>query len=281
MLEHFWALFTRVVWQLGLSLMASQCMFYLLFKYILPKGPWSDDPGFSAHQVVCIPIMFFLTYNGIQEWFSKEDHGYTAVDRILGPHPEPDLSLIVMVIMLFWDIPTGLLTPSLREPAMVAHHVAMFLTATLALGVFSGGHPLLGYYAAYYFGVIEISSVPLILVDLFHPKRKAWFKYLKNNAPPALHTFNEINRVCFAVLFLLVRAISFPYVSFVSVIPDIVQVASLPLEERRGVSAVPLYAMAILNLFFSCLQFYWGTLVLRQAIKALMPSKKKNKPKSE
>ena len=153
----------------------------------------------------------------------------------------------------------------------------MFLTATLALGVWSGGHALLGYYAAYYFGVIEVSSIPLIFVDLFHPKRRAWYQYLKN-APPTLHSINEFNRVCFALLFLLVRAISFPYVSFVSVIPDIVKVAALPLEERRQVSVVPLYAMATLNLFFSCLQFYWGTLVLRQVVKALnKPSKKTKK----
>jgi len=276
MLDFFWSLFTPFVWQLGLSLMATQCILYVLFARILPKGPWSDDPGFSAHQVLCIPIMGFLTYNGLREWFSKEDHGLTPVDRILGPHPEPDLSLIVMIVMLYWDIPTGLVVKSLREPAMVAHHVAMFLTATLALGVWSGGHPLLGYYAAYYFGVIEVSSIPLIFVDLFHPKRRAWFEYLKN-APPSLHSLNEFNRVCFAVLFLLVRALSFPYVSFCSVIPDIVKVAALPLEERRGVSAVPLYSMAALNLFFSCLQFYWGTLVLRQVMKAIMPSKKKSK----
>ena len=275
MLKDFWPLFTPFVWQLGLSVMGAQCVLFFLLAYILPKGPWSEDPGFSAHQLVCIPVMAFLTYHGFREWFSKQDHGYAPVDRILGPHPEPDLSLIVMTIMLFWDIPTGLLTPSLREPAMVAHHVAMFLTATLALGAWSGGHPLLGYYAAYYFGVIEVSSIPLILVDLFHPKRRAWFQYLNTAAPKIVHSFNELNRVCFAVLFLLVRAISFPYVSFAYVIPDIVKVAALPLEERRGVSTVPLYVMATLNLFFSCLQFYWGTLVLRQVLKALKPSTKK------
>lgn len=275
MLDHFWPLLTPSVWQLGLSLMAAQCLLYIFFKSILPQGPWSEDPGFSSHQIVTIPIMWYLTYNGFCEWFSKADHGYAPVDRILGPHPEPDLSLIVMVVMLFWDIPTGLCVTSLREPAMLLHHIAMFLTATLALGVWSGGHPLLGYYAAYYFGVIEISSVPLIFVDLFHPKRRAWFHYLKNSAPKSLHSFNEMNRVLFAILFLLVRAISFPYVSFCSVIPDILHVAALPLEERRNVSVVPLYSMAALNLFFSCLQFYWGTLVLRQVIKTLMPKKKK------
>lgn len=277
MWNYFCELFSPFVWQLGLSLVVAQCSLYIFFKIGLPQGPWSDDPGFSAHQAVCIPIMAFLTYQGFREWFSKQNHGYTPVDRILGPHPEPDLSLIVMTVMLFWDIPTGLCVKSLREPAMMAHHVAMLLTATLALGVFSGGHPLLGYYAAYYFGVIEVSSIPLIFVDLFHPKHRSWHAFLNNSAPKVLHSINEMNRVMFAILFLLVRAISFPYVSFVSVIPDIWRVAALPLEERKGVSVIPLYGMATLNLFFSCLQFYWGTLVLRQVMKAAVPSKKKKK----
>lgn len=277
MLDDFRSLFTPIVWQLGFSLMAAQCILSFLFAKVFPKGPWSDDPGFSAHQVICIPVMAYLTYQGFREWFSKESHGYTPVDRILGPHPEPDLSLLVMIAMLFWDIPTGLFVKSLREPAMVAHHVAMFLTATLALGAWSDGHALLGYYAAYYFGVIELSSIPLIFVDLFHPKRKTWFQYLKNNAPPFLHSMNEINRVCFALAFLIIRALSFPYVSFVSVIPDILHVAALSPNDRREVSVVPLYAMAILNLFFSCLQFYWGTLVLRQVIKAVSKPKKTKK----
>lgn len=275
-LQDFFALFTPFVWKLGLSVMAAQCILYLLFARILPKGAWSEDPGFTAHQAISLPFMLFLTYNGFREWYSKEDHGYTAVDRILGPHPEPDVALIVMPYMLFWDIPTGLLVKSLRETAKIAHHVAMFFTAILAMGAFSGGHAILGYYAAYYFGVIELSSIPLVFVDLFHPKQKAWFALLQEKA--SLQSFNEFNRVSFAVLFLLVRAISFPYVSFVSVIPDIIEVTSLPIEERRGVLAAPLYAMATLNLFFSCLQFYWGTLVLRQVIKKLKPSKK---PKNE
>jgi hypothetical protein len=218
--------------------------------------------------------MAFLTYYGMREWYSKEDHGSTPLDRILGPHPTPDLSELVMAMMFFWDIPTGFFVKSLRNPAMVAHHIAMFATATLALGAWSDGHPLLGYYAAYYFGAIEVSSIPLILVDLFHPKHKAWYDYYRNG-PTWLKRFNEANRVCFAILFLGARAISFPYVSFTFVIPDLWHVASLPVEQRI-VSVYSLYGMGILNSFFSVLQLYWGSLVLRQVVKTLTSSKKKS-----
>ena len=38
--------------------------------------------------------------------------------------------------LLFWDIPTGLLVASLREPVMVAHHIGMaFMSAAGVLGM--------------------------------------------------------------------------------------------------------------------------------------------------
>lgn len=273
MLDHLWECFTPSACHFGLTCMAAQCLLYVIFAKLSPPGPWKEDPGFTAHQVVTVPIMAYITYYGMTEWLSKEEHGVTALDRILGPHPQPDLSEIAMSMMIFWDIPTGLLTKSLRQPAMMAHHIAMFATATLALGAWSDGHPLLGYYAAYYFGAIEVSSIPLIFVDLFHPKHKAWHDYFKQG-PGWLKMFNEANRVCFAIVFVLTRAISFPYVSLTMVIPDLYKVISLS-QEERVVSVLPLYAMGILNTFFSLLQLYWGSLVMRQIIKVLFPSKKK------
>tara|TARA_B100000795_G_scaffold252792_1_gene222572 strand:+ start:69 stop:278 length:210 start_codon:yes stop_codon:yes gene_type:complete len=53
---------------------------------------------------------------------------------------------------LLWDIPTGLLVKSLREPLMVAHHVGMALTAALGL------YPLYSYYALFFYGEMAISN---------------------------------------------------------------------------------------------------------------------------
>ena len=46
--------------------------------------------------------------------------------------------------LLFWDIPTGLLVASLREPVMVAHHIGMaFMSAAGVLGIYTYyGKPL-------------------------------------------------------------------------------------------------------------------------------------------
>jgi hypothetical protein len=67
--------------------------------------------------------------------------------------------------MFFWDIPVSATTKELRQPAMLLHHVLMFFTAAVALGFLSGGRPLLAYYAPFFFGAVELSSLPVRLID--------------------------------------------------------------------------------------------------------------------
>ena len=183
--------------------------------------------------------------------------------------------------MLFWDIPTGLLTPALFDLPMVFHHLGMCVTSAIAMGALSGAkqQPVLGYYAPFFFGMIELSSIPLIIVDLFHPKHKAWHAYLTSeNAPKWLAPLNEVSRIIFAVFFFIMRTLWFPYVTFTGVLPDVRAVAALHPEERDNVSLAPLYTMAALNIVFSCLQFYWGMLLMRQVLKLLQaPSAEKAK----
>ena len=66
------------------------------------------------------------------------------------------------------------------------------------------------YYTTFFLGVIEISSIPLVIVDVFHPKHfqdqlatSAFYDALNSNA-----------RILFAVAFLAVRAVYFPVVIF-------------------------------------------------------------------
>jgi len=157
----------------------------------------------------------------------------------------------------------------------------MFATAAVATGCLSPGQPLMAYYASFYFGAIELSSLPLLVVDLFHPKHKDWQSWLTGDAAPKwLAPANEAARVCFAVLFLLVRTMWFPFVSFAGVLWDVIQIQEeqADIRTRQGEAGteaklVPqdvmfgLYVMAGLNIFFSCLQMYWGSLIVKQIAK--------------
>merc|ERR1719217_1399419 len=90
------------------------------------------------------------------------------------------------------------------------HHVAMCVTAFLALS------PLGLFYATFFAGLAEVSSVPLVFVDLFHPKHFA--DLLKFS--PRLDSFNMGCRVCFALLFMIFRAVWWPLVMLLYILPD-------------------------------------------------------------
>lgn len=273
LLTDLQATFTPFAVQIGLACFTSQCTIVVLLKILdrIPytAGPWSRRAGFTAHQIVTFPVLAYLTAQGLQLWLYETPATTTATDRMLGNNAHGHLSEFVLGMMAFWDIPTSLLTRELRNPAMLLHHVVMFFTAATALGFLSKGRPLMAYYAPFYFGAIELSSLPLLVVDLFHPKHKDWQAWLTApTAPKWLSGVNEVARVAFAVLFLLVRVCWFPYVSVLGVLRDVTQV--------NGGSAMPgLYFMAACNVFFSALQIYWGSLVIAQIIKLFQGGKDK------
>lgn len=103
---------------------------------------------------------------------------------------------------------------------MHIHHAAMLLMASISLGILSPDKiPIAARYAPFFFGVIELSSIPLVFVDIFHPhKHPEWNAFAKQ------HTFltqlNEISRILFAVLYISLRMIYFPKVVFQQVLPD-------------------------------------------------------------
>jgi hypothetical protein len=114
-------------------------------------------------------------------------------------------------------------------------------------------------------------------VDLFHPKHVDWNRWLtRRDAPRWLSIVNEAARIAFAVLFLLVRTGWFPYVSVAGVLRDILLLD--PDHQPRG-DWLGLYVMAGLNMSFSVLQLYWGSLVIKQVIKLFEPAKASKKDK--
>ena len=278
-------LFTPFSVLTGTCCASVQIVAYLLFVInFFGKGPWSIMPSFTAHQIVVIPVLFYLSIQGLRDFNIGEvigaastTTGTTAVERVTSPM-HGYFSEFVLGMMFFWDIPTGLCTPALRELPMILHHFGMFMTAAISMGILSNGIPIFGYYAPFYFGMIEISSIPLVIVDIYHPKHKAWSMYLNSRERSGwVMKLNDIARPLFALLFMLVRMVAFPYISVMGVLRDVLHVTSLPLEHRNNVPNLPLYIIAFLNVAFSCLQLYWGTLLIRQIVKLLQGPTNKTK----
>lgn len=233
--------------KVGFGCCLAQCILYLLFRR---KGStWSTAPNFIAHQAIVLPIMSYLVWQGTTEWFFRdcEDSNQTADVRVF---QGSNFSDIVIGIMM-WDIPVTAITTQLRNWPMMVHHVAMVITAALSLGVWSDGVRVFGYYAPFFFGVTEASTLPLVAMELL--------KSSNVSSPDWLGPL-------FAFLFLTVRALYFPYVSITRVLPDIHEVASKDIYRKA------LYAIALMNVLFTVLQVYWGTLVVQELIKLVMTS---------
>jgi hypothetical protein len=102
-----------------------------------------------------------MSVEGLYLWIHESPAGTNEAYRLTGPNTHGHLSEFVLGMMAFWDIPTSALTKDLRKPAMLIHHVLMFFTAAVALGFLSEGRPLLAYYAPFFFGAVELSSLPV------------------------------------------------------------------------------------------------------------------------
>jgi len=231
---------------------------------LLPDGPWKQEPGFTAHQLICLPFMAYMTFIGTSTWFGGELPGnYSTPDaRVLATHATGlMMAKIIFATQVFWDIPTGLLVPSLREPLMLAHHVGMMSIALMnLLGLWQ-------FYAPFFYGVIEVSGVVLSFVDVFHPKHKSYCDWLATQ--PRLTAFNDGMRALFFLLYMGVRACYFPWVVFSHIVGDALAVFTMPLSERRGLSTAALCYAPVVGVAFALLQLYWARLLTKQVIKVL------------
>ena len=112
---------------IGLAMLTGQIVLAAFFSYVT-GGPWHDEPGFTAHQLVYFPLVIYTAWVGCVNWFGST--ASTPAERVLGLN-EAGLHLAQLSIaeLLLWDIPTGFAVKVLRDPIMVAHHVGFALTA--------------------------------------------------------------------------------------------------------------------------------------------------------
>lgn len=251
--------------------MVSQLLLTLFFSKFAGEGPWKETAVFSAKQVIVIFMMLLQTYWGFVLFFDK----ITATESL----EEGGLFMGQLVLGgLLQDIPSGILSGHV-DAVMHAHHAGMFLVATLDMGYWSNGIPIMAQFGPFFFGVIELSSIPLAVVDMFHPKKQPeWYQYHLQH--PSLVKLNEYSRYVFALLYMIMRMGYFPYVALGQVIPlGLQQLKEPKYENAKG----PIISMLVFSGLFTLLQLYWGTLIMKQIQKALKGGRKndsnKTKPK--
>mmetsp|Transcript_25013 Transcript_25013/g.54840 ORF Transcript_25013/g.54840 Transcript_25013/m.54840 type:complete len:300 (-) Transcript_25013:116-1015(-) len=272
----------------GLKCLALHLILYVIFRNLLPSRngaetaddfPWKKSPSLTAHRLVAFFAMIHWTslgFHHIREYdYSTGSASESNVAALVFVPAGYDIAQYAMGALLIWDIPSSLVGGSGPTDIMMhIHHLGMVLVTSCVLGLVgpsSGSSDgIVGTHVAPIFlGAIELSSIPLQIVDLFHPKKSPhWNKFANYSSSSSFFsklcaTINEISRILFAVLFLLVRGLYFPYTVATIAVPDFYAEGSLP-------SMI----LLVMSMLFTLLQMYWATLVFGQVKSALFGSAK-------
>eukprot|EP00629_Pelagomonadales_sp_RCC1024_P006677 CAMPEP_0119259132 /NCGR_PEP_ID=MMETSP1329-20130426/69_1 /TAXON_ID=114041 /ORGANISM="Genus nov. species nov., Strain RCC1024" /LENGTH=236 /DNA_ID=CAMNT_0007258495 /DNA_START=168 /DNA_END=878 /DNA_ORIENTATION=+ len=169
-----------------------------------------------------------------------------STPAVLAPGPVGALVCALQIPFQIYELLCAFGVKRLRGKAgeMIAHHALSLLLASLAYnkGIYY-------YYGAYFFGISELSSVPLAFLDafkMFPDLRKA---YPKTNA---------FVRPFFCVVFLGLRTLYWPVVSYHFWKASL---AHWPNDQ------VELLVFMTVNVVLTSLQAYWSYLIVRGLIK--------------
>jgi len=153
----------------GLTCLIAHMLLYITFRYlpfVFAAAPWKVSPSFTAHKIVAFCAMNHWCYLGLIHVWSFD---YSNSNSNAGYYVPAgyEIAQIAMGALLCWDIPlslTGCAGPI--DTMMHLHHFGMVVVTACVLGG-TGTHV-----APIFLGAIEISSIPLQVVDFFHPKKK-------------------------------------------------------------------------------------------------------------
>jgi len=231
-----------------------------LFAYVLPDGPWRKYPGFLAHRVVALPLMVVLGAIGTPAWMRSQQM-VTTTERFERVHEsnDPATILLVQVVLgtqIMWDIPATVLVPSLYSPVMLVHHLVL-----AALCPFVMFTPYVMFYVPFYGGVIEISSIPLVIYTALRPNR--FGEYARKYA--MLGLLDKVSTYTFVLLFLLIRGFYFPFVTLVYLLPDMLG------ELMAGMPPLAPCSTIVSSIGFMLLQMIWGKEVVVGVLAAARP----------
>ena len=209
-------------------------------------------PHVMPHQVVSCITNAILAFTGLYLWCVAPDASLDGSRELrTRAHSESSASLTALMCgFQLYGISIALVfEPSLRGKhgfEMLGHHVISLLLTVLGLA-----YTYLHFYAPFFMGAVELSSIPLGGVDCFKQ-----FKQLR----PRFPLVYEASRVAFSLSFIGVRVLYWPYISWAFWHDS--------LHEMRATDAAAIPSWVVLtfllcNLLLTALQMYWGSIVIR------------------
>jgi len=228
-------------------------LYLSLLTYFRLKNYWSfaTRKGSRASDIMAFEIVAgaCVTYLGIAGFiayfslFGVDEVSNLEKNKFYGKSDYVVNHLIYpMISYQGWNLLLCLVNSDLRDPFMIGHHA---VTGSLA---YFGLAPYLHFYGLFYFGIAELTNIPLTIVDVF--------KYFPDMAK-SMPITNQINRISFAVTFIILRLIIWPIYSYPFWVGSI---ELLKTNTAHSSAVVGIFLGA--NLFLTGLQFLWGSKVI-------------------
>ena len=216
-----------------------------------------DTAEYTAHSIVAMGLMILLSSTGVLGWwlpfFLSSNPVANGMDRLLGVSDTGRwMAAVVFGCFALWDIPTSLRVKALRKPDVMVHHGVMMVLAGLGCTVL----PM--HYILYYFGVVELSSIPLIAYDqvvhwMEHSKSKESSENTKTKS--SLEPIQGALGIIAALAFTSIRVISFTKVTLTNFLPDCRTALATALLSSQQKWTIRFLMLACGG--FTFLQWYW------------------------
>jgi hypothetical protein len=219
----------------------------------------TDGPSMMAFELVSCFCCFYVGVAGTMAWFDicpDCDLENIKADRIYGQSDffERHLSAPLLTYQL-WNFVFCLTVTELRDPVALVHHFASGLCAYFSL------HPYLQYYGLFFYGVPEVSSVPLTFLSLSKS-----FPFLKTDYPRVY----SLSKWSFGILFLIIRLVMWTRNSILYWVETMQLVTT---GTPHSMFVVGFYCFA--NVVLTSMQYFWGYKIILQMMNGGKEVKKK------
>ena len=211
----------------------------------------------SAYQFTNLCVNAVLGGLGIF-YFINLPPNPTVEEQIIG-HNELYPIACLQIGYQLWAIPVGLLYVD-ESPAMMVHHASVIVVGCMS------GFTCIGFrhFTPFMFGMLELSSVPLAIMNTFKDNPKLIERY------PQFYT---AIRVVFAITFLIVRWFMFFPRKY-----EYLRLNAFAIMSSPSLGFIIYYSFCWLSAFLlMVLQIYWGVLIIKGLIHLFLGSKPKNK----
>ena len=207
------------------------------------KAAWK-----ASYQLTNLFVNLCLGTLGIYYELSSSRVDHSIENKIVG-YSDIRYFAIIQIGYQLWALPIGILFVG-ETTSMIIHHVAVICVASTSTFLTCGFR----YYIPFFYGVIEISSVPLSVMNAF-----------KNN-PDLIKNYPGIYgkvRLLFGVTFLLVRVVLWTPFYW-----DFIVLAMMLLRSSVGSTKVILALFNLSSIVLTMLQYFWATKILSAMMKS-------------